>query len=781
MGEFPILFGTPWPWWLIVLAAGGAGVLTWRGYGRRVGEVPARRVRWLKLLRLAGWGLLFACLLQPIHRQYQRETRASRVTVLVDDSESMTFSDRQGARPRLERVRQLLGEGEDSTGLLGQLARSFQVKLEAFGPGARPAEGPQELRGQGERTDLAKALTDAFARLRGPDAAGLVLISDGADTVHGDFARAAQVYRRAGVPIYAVGVGEPDVPDLAVSQVRCRRTVSKDTLMRVEVEVTRSGIPPGPQTVRLLYRDRPVKEAVVDLRGEKAAAVFEFLPADQGFLEYEAQVRAAPGELVLANNTLAFGVMAFSRRIKVLYMEGSVHQHEFYGRTVWGQKWEHQFLQEALEEDQDVSVDVLLWEGEGTPPPGIPTVKEGYPKSKKELYQYDVIINSDIPYDHFTPDQVRWTVDFAAKHGGGVAMIGGWHAFGEGGYAKSPFDRMLPVEMNANDTHVHGMDFRWRVTDEGWKHPIMQIDKDPEKNRAIWEKLNTIGGYYTVGGPAFHGYSKVTRYKPAATVLAVIDEEDDPGTAYGPHVLVAVQPFGRGFSLAFTTDTTGGWGTEWEECWGDDPYDPQRRNIYYKTFWKNAVRWLAQYRVQAPNQLVLLETDRMVYGRGEIPEARVRVLTEDYEPTHDAQVRLNVRGPDGVPRQLTVFPRYEEPGVYERKLELAATGRYEIEAVATLKGELLGRDKALLQVRPATEELRRLSQDVSALQKIASESGGTYLPLERAAEVSDLLRQDTHVIQRYRDVDLWDRWWVFALIIGALCCEWYLRKREGLP
>jgi uncharacterized membrane protein len=470
--------------------------------------------------------------------------------------------------------------------------------------------------------------------------------------------------------------------------------------------------------------------------------------------------------------------MAFSRKLRVLYMEGSVHQHEYYGRYVWGQKWEHEFMKEALEEDRDVDVDILLWPGENTAlPQGFKTPKEGYPRSKKELYQYDVIIDSDIPYEHFTPDQVKWTVDFAAKHGGGFVMVGGWHAFGEGGYAKTAFDRMLPVEMNGNDRHADGVDFRWRVTDEGWKHPLMQVAKDPRKNREAWEKLNTLGPN---NGPAFHGYSKTTRYKPAATVLAVIGDEEQEG-AYGPMVIVAVQPFGRGRSMAFTTDTTGGWGLEWEDSWGEDEYDPALRNSYYKAFWKNAVRWLAHYRTQAPNQLVQLETDRLVYGRGEMPEVRVKVLTEDYEPTHDAQVKLAVTGPDGKRGEVSVFPRYDEPGIYERKLEVPAVGRYELEVRAALKGDELGRDKALIQVRPATEELRRLSQDVETLEKIAKESGGEYLTLDKAATVPDLLRKDTHVVQRYRDVDLWDRWPVFALLIGVFSLEWFYRKKYGLP
>jgi hypothetical protein len=92
-----------------------------------------------------------------------------------------------------------------------------------------------------------------------------------------------------------------------------------------------------------------------------------------------------------------------------------------------------------------------------------------------------------------------------ARHGGGFVMIGGWHAFGEGGYAKTPFDRMLPVEMNANDTHRDGQDFRWVLTDDGWTHPLMQVEPEAAKNKEAWEKLNTLGGRaFAFGGTDGH-------------------------------------------------------------------------------------------------------------------------------------------------------------------------------------------------------------------------------------------------------------------------------------
>ena len=34
-------------------------------------------------------------------------------------------------------------------------------------------------------------------------------------------------------------------------------------------------------------------------------------------------------------------------------------------------------------------------------------------------------------------------------------------------------------------------------------------------------------------------------------------------------------------------------------------------------------------------------------------------------------------------------------------------------------------------------------------------------------------------VGRKQDVPLWDRWWYLALLAGALCGEWVLRRRFG--
>jgi len=132
---------------------------------------------------------------------------------------------------------------------------------------------------------------------------------------------------------------------------------------------------------------------------------------------------------------------------------------------------------------------------------------------------------------------------------------------------------------------------------------------------------------------------------------------------------------------------------------------------------------------------------------------------------------------------VTVFPRYDEPGVYERKLEFSAVGRYEIEAVAKLKKEELGRDKAFFACnarhrRVAATQPKRWS----CSKRLASENRRGLSALgKRGLSCPPPARCHARDRTASRQPTLWDRAWVFALIIGLLCGEWFLRKRNGLP
>ncbi len=769
LADGDLCLGTSLPLWALVATLAATVWIAVLGYRRHAGAVGAGPVSVMRRLRITALALLLVCVADPLLRSYSSDGRGRSLAVLWDCSESMGIRDDARGRTRMERAKEAL------RGPLEALSRDFRLGFFAFSRSMREEDGLDGMAPDGDGTDIAGALARIGTAAKDGAFAGILLVSDGADTEKGDFRNATSLLQRAGLPVYAIGVGETSLPDLAIAQVKVERVVAKDTLMRVEVAVEKRGFLDMTVPVRILHGEKVVKEKQTTITGGSATVEFEFLPPASGFLELAAEVPVQEGEAIAANNRMPFAATAIARKLKVLYMEGT-NRIEPYDGNGYRRKhpdwWEHQYLVQALEEDGDVEVKVLFREPprEGGDEVGIKWVEhptEGYPRTRGELFSYDAIICSDIEYKRFTEEQVRNTVDFVTKHGGGFVMIGGWTSFGAGGYDETPIDRILPVDMQGlADGYREGEGImEWELTPEAWSHPIMILDKDPEKNRKIWSKC-----------PKFHGFNPVERAKPAAVILATVKDPAFEGF-YGPAVALAVQDVGRGRAMAFTSDTTAGWGVDWEEHFGE----PNDERCYYKKFWKNALRWLARYRLRAPNQLVTVDVERFFHGRGDKAHAAVRVLDEEYTPTDEAAVRLVLKAPDGRAHVMDLAPSSSEKGLYPAAFDLPDTGRYLIEVSAFLKGKELGTDRIAISTGPSLREMRELSQNAELLARLARDTGGEYVALAEANDLRAKMRAAVRAMGRPRDRSLWDRWPVFLSIITLLCLEWYLRKRHGLP
>jgi hypothetical protein len=85
-----------------------------------------------------------------------------------------------------------------------------------------------------------------------------------------------------------------------------------------------------------------------------------------------------------------------------------------------------------------------------------------------------------------------------------------------------------------------------------------------------------------------------------------------------------------------------------------------------------------------------------------------------------------------------------------------------------------------IEVVSASVEKRELSADPVLMRSIAESSGGAVVEGKDVAKMGDIVRRWEASRQlAYDQVAVWDRWWIFAAMIGALGVEWWLRRREG--
>ena len=198
----------------------------WWSYGGIRRLEPRTRMT-LSVLR----GLtIFVCLLaisQPIFELIQYTDLQTQVHVLVDDSASMqrkdTYPDEDqrtslrresgvdnlATYSRAELVQRVLGKHD---GLLSKLSKHHEVRLFRFVRKPLPIRDLSELTSKGARTPLGDALDLHLAGSGAGELEAVILVSDGRNNAGVSPVDVAGKYRAADLPIFTVGVGDPNPP-----------------------------------------------------------------------------------------------------------------------------------------------------------------------------------------------------------------------------------------------------------------------------------------------------------------------------------------------------------------------------------------------------------------------------------------------------------------------------------------------------------------------------------------------------------------------------------------
>jgi hypothetical protein len=456
---------------------------------------------------------------------------------------------------------------------------------------------------------------------------------------------------------------------------------------------------------------------------------------------------------------------------------------------------EERFLKDALEEDPGIRCDTMYVDNQYNQKPilhrGV-NPSQGYPTSRRELFEYDVVICSDIARTAFTQEQLEWTVELVAKRGGGFAMIGGNTSFGGGGWDQTLWDELIPIDMSGQGmlrSKTYWGPLRVAIPSLAESHPIWRIVDDPDRNRAILARL-----------PGFAGTNLTNRLKPAATALGLSDREI-PGS--GIVTVFSCQPFGRGRTFAMSTDTTVDWGHDFERVWGEGD------NRYFRKFWRNVVRWLAEHSAGLDRQLQT-EIDKIIYRPGQPILITSRAFDSEARPTDTYRVIAQLHRPDaagksgpvhsGQPFQVEGKP--EAIGsteltpslssqVYRGELQAPSAGSYlekpgsnlqslRLDVVAFEGEREVAQNSLDLQLLDDPAEFLDPRPDHGTLLQLAESTGGEILTSPE--RLSELLARQAHVADRtviWRR-PVWDRLWIWILIIGLLASEWILRRQRGL-
>jgi hypothetical protein len=309
-----------------------------------------------------------------------------------------------------------------------------------------------------------------------------------------------------------------------------------------------------------------------------------------------------------------------------------------------------------------------------------------------------------------------------------------------------------------------GYFFPLKLTAEGRGMPLMDIARDPEESFRIWEHQPKIAQHWAY--PAL-------RAKAAARVLLVSGDVQHENR-HGPRPLIATLLFGRGRTLY----------VGFEDFWSVR-YDAGVGLFY--SFYGEAVRFLATYKLLGGNRRFKILTDRDQYTLDDQVRITLDVLDREYQPSREPtqKVLLDIPGEQpGTRETVEIEARLDDDkkvfGTYTGTIVPTRPGDYRLYTKSD-DPEEDAPEKLFHEVRSSLEG-RNLLLDETALRDLAesSEKGGKYLHLKDIATELDPAPKTQLIDTDRRTTELWDNAWSLMVALALLAAEWLLRKRWHL-
>ncbi len=274
----------------------------------------------------------------------------------------------------------------------------------------------------------------------------------------------------------------------------------------------------------------------------------------------------------------------------------------------------------------------------------------------------------------------------------------------------------------------------------------------------------------SIAYPRFAGTNLTNRLKPAATALGLSDREiPDSGIV----TVFSCQSFGRGRSFAMSSDTTLDWGRDFERIWGEGD------NRYFRKFWRNVVRWLAENSAGS-NRRLRTEIDKIIYRPGQPIIITAQAFDAEAKPTDSYRVvaRLQRPGAEATPGTANAGQPAQgegtrepvaqvelKPGladhIYRGELTAPSAGTIlenpgstlqtlQLEVVALEGEESVAQTSLNLQLLDDPAEFVDPRPDPETLSQLARSSGGQVLKSPEA--LADLLTRQAAVGRSHIDL-----------------------------
>jgi len=727
---------------VVVAIAAAITVVTYRR-ARTQSDAWHRLV--LSAIRIATLAVVLFCLFRPVLVVKAAVPQQNFLAVLLDDSRSMQIADVNG-QARSAFVKQNFASTDSA--LLKTLSSRFVLRSFRFSSSAQRLGSPNDLTFGGAQTKISAALDGARQELAGLPLAGLVVVSDGADTTDAELSEALLAMKAANVPVFTVGLGrEALTKDVQIDRVSTPTSALKGTSLMVDALITQTGY--AGETVKLDVEDEGrivgSQEVKLPIDGEPAAVRVRFTASDPGPRVFRFRITPQVGELVTQNNQREALVDVYDRTEKILYFEGEPRP-------------ELKFIHRAVDDDKNLQVVTLLRTADNkyyrlvldTPD----QLAGGFPKTRDELFSYRGLILGSIEAGAFTGDQLRMISEFVERRGGGLLMLGGSRSFSEGGYAGTPVADALPVVLervakSADAWNVQRLKIKPTRAGEG--HALAQIAPTEAASLNRWNDL-----------PPLISVNSIKTVKPGATVLLSGTEE-----RRGSQPVLSFQRYGRGKALAFSVLDSWRW-----QMHASIPLE----DMTHENYWRQLLRWL----VEGVPGAVEVHTSAERVEAGEPVTVIADVVDDTFVELNDAKVTAKVTLPSGTVTEVPMQWTGERNGQYRGTFISSEQGMYAARVEAGREGKALGQGLTHVRAAPGDAEYFDATMHAARLKRIAEETGGRFYTPETMGPMAEDLKYTGRGVTTVEERDLWHMPIVLLLLVALTCAEWGYRRAVGL-
>lgn len=692
----------------------------------------------LEILRILSALAVVILLCQPEWRTIIHPDAKPKITILWDDSKSMTTVDAP-LPPVLSAKAEIVSRAD---WVKKALASDLWKPLEADGanevealPFATPDAHKPGLSGSDLETPLS-GLLEKQNNLR-----AVVLFSDGDYNLGQPPVVAAQKMRVRGVPLFAIPVGsQTRLPDLDLL------TVAAPTYgiigENVQVPFTiRSSLDRQVRTIVRLRDDAGrvhTKDIVLPPNSETYDSILWRIEKE-GSSTLELSIPVADGELVATNNSRKFTIAGRPEKIRVLVIESLP-------------RWEYRFLRNALSRDPGVELSCLLFHPQLGPGGGRDYI-EKFPEKPGDLAKYDVIFLGDVGVknDQLTKEQCALIRGLVENQASGVIFMPGPQG-NQMSLLETELSDLVPVILDEEKPSgvSESIAAPLTLTTEGRGSLLTMLGNNEQENPEIWRRL-----------PGFYWHAPVIKAKGGSEVLAV---HGNRRGKYGPVPLLVTKPAGNGKVLFMGIDSAWRWRRGVED-------------LYHYRFWGQVARWMSYQRNMASGQRVRL------FFTPERPEpgATVNINANAFDangaPLEKGTVTVDLTAPDGRAQRVELQKNESAWGAFSGRFKIDLPGAWKIRATASgaedkpLETTLLAQGVEIEKTgQPARPEV---------LEEMARVSKGRVIQPAQLAELVKEINSLPEPRPLESRVPLWSHWGTLTALIVLLGTFWAGRKLNG--